>query len=668
MRHPLAGLLCALLLYPAAVLGASVQPIKAAPSTPVAAAPLGTGGGPRLAASDNIPAAELEAYIDGIVRSEAEDNHIAGVTVSVVQDGQVVMKKGYGFASFDPARRVDPNMTLFRIGSTSKTFTWILVMKAVEEGKIDLDAPVNKYLPTDLQIPSQGFKNEIRVRDLMTHSPGFEDRALGILFAADPAHIRPLDQWLKETRPNRVREPGVLSSYSNYGAALAGAMVAHVEGAPWPDLVEREILVPLGLSHISVREPYPPRADLPAPMPEALAKDLSQPLRWSAGGFKSRGTEYITPVAPAGVISASAADMGRYMLMLLGDGTLEGTTIFGPVAAKAFRTPMTKMPAEVGNWDAGFYEVTMRGGFHAYGHGGDTLSFHSNLMLVPELRLGIFISTNSEGGIKLSGPLPERVVTHFYAPPPEPPDRGTLKLTDALPYIGEYKMTRRPYSGLGSFVQSLQGIQIGYSPDGYLIATLQGQVNRLVPTATPGIFKSDLGPQGLAFELKNGRAQRLLTLTTAADRVSLIDQIAVLGLLALLVLVASVATLIGVAVRLGRGMPKTNLQAIAGQVQTASALLFLLGASGLAVLLVQATTDQTSIVYTWPSASALVFSIACLAASVLSLIDLGLVLPVWLGNGGWSAWRKLRFSATTLIFIALAIVLALRGALTPWMP
>ncbi|HXZ69144.1 MAG TPA: serine hydrolase domain-containing protein [Alphaproteobacteria bacterium] len=666
MRNRL-GLLCALLLTPAAALSASMQPIKASPSTPVAVAALGTGGGARLAVSDNMPPAELEAFVDGVVRADMDEDHIAGVTVSVVQNGAVVLKKGFGFASYDPVRRVDPDATLFRIGSITKTFTWILIMKAVEEGKIDLDAPVNKYLPADLQIPSQGFKNEIRVRDLMTHSPGFEDRALGILFADTPARIRPLDRWLRETRPNRVREPGELSSYSNYGAALAGEAVSHVEGAPWQDLVEQRIFSPLGLSHISDREPYPARADLPAPMLDALAKDLSQPFRWNAGGFKSRGTEYITPLAPAGVIAASASDMARYMLMLLGDGTLDGKVVFGPVAAKAFRTPMTKLPPESGNWDAGFVDTVMRGGWHAYGHNGGTLSFFSNMILVPELRLGIFVSTNTEGGSKLSDPLPAQIVTHFYVPPPDPPDQGKLKLADALPYIGEYIPTRRPYSGLAGFVQSLQALQVGYSPDGYLTLGFAGQVQRFLPTSDPGIVKSVDGPGEIVFEMKNGRAQRLITPGLAGDRADLAHQRAAFGLVLALALLASIAALVGLFVRLGRGMPKTALQGIATQVQIGSALLFIGAAAGLGVLQAQAA-DQASLVYAWPVPAILICSWAWLAASVLALVQLGLLVPVWVSSGGWSAWRKLRFSATTFIFIALGLVLALRGALEPWKP
>ena len=350
--------------------GAQVPAMLTPRQEPLAAQPEPPRAGPRLTPEQSIPPAELEAFVDATVQLAMDDKHIAGVTVSVVQDGRVVLEKGYGFASFAPARRVDPATTLFRIGSISKTFTWIEIMRAVEAGKIDLDAPVNGYLPPELQIPDEGFKQPIRVRDLMTHSPGFEDRALGVLFAATPADVLPLAEWLRRYRPRRVREPGELTSYSNYGAGLAGAIVEQVNGAKWQDLIERDVLGPLGITHITGREPYPPRADLPAPLSAELEADLSTPFRWNGVAFDARKFEYITQTAPAGAMSASAGDMARYMLLLLGDGTLDGVTVFGPEAARAFRTPMTKLPPEVGALDAGFFDQALPGGFRGYGHDG----------------------------------------------------------------------------------------------------------------------------------------------------------------------------------------------------------------------------------------------------------------------------------------------------------
>src|SRR6185503_8812814 len=152
----------------------------------------------------------------------------------------------------------------------------------------------------------------VRMRDLMTHSAGFEDRFAGILFIFDPNRIVPLESYLSEYRTHRVREPGVVTSYSNYGAALAGAAVSAVEGVPWQDVVERDILAPLGLAHTTTREPYPPRADLPAPLAGALARNVSTAFRWNGVAHVAREFEFITQAAPAGVMSATPSDIARY--------------------------------------------------------------------------------------------------------------------------------------------------------------------------------------------------------------------------------------------------------------------------------------------------------------------------------------------------------------------
>ncbi|WP_336605199.1 serine hydrolase domain-containing protein, partial [Phenylobacterium aquaticum] len=117
-----------------------------------------TAAGARLATVEPLPQAELEAFTDGLIRDAMDREHIAGVTVAVVQNGQVVLKKGYGAASLSPLRRVDPDTTLFRIGSISKTFTWIALMKEVEAGRIRIDAPINLYLPEILAVKDQGFR------------------------------------------------------------------------------------------------------------------------------------------------------------------------------------------------------------------------------------------------------------------------------------------------------------------------------------------------------------------------------------------------------------------------------------------------------------------------------------------------------------------------------
>jgi CubicO group peptidase (beta-lactamase class C family) len=250
-------------------------------------APVQARPGARLAPGAPIPQAELEAFVDGAVRDAMSADHIAGVTVSVVQNGQVALKKGYGFARQAPARPVDPDRTLFRLGPVSHTFAWIVVMKEVEAGHIRLTTPINLYLPEKLQVKDQGFKRPIYVGDLTTHSAGFEDRVLGHLFEDDPDRVRPLALYLRQERPRRVREAGTLSSPSDYGVALGGEAASYVTNKPFETLVEVEITAPWV-------SPTPPFA---SPIPPATICPVRCPPRWLA----------MYPTAIAGTTAVSSA-------------------------------------------------------------------------------------------------------------------------------------------------------------------------------------------------------------------------------------------------------------------------------------------------------------------------------------------------------------------------
>ncbi|HXQ11742.1 MAG TPA: serine hydrolase domain-containing protein [Caulobacteraceae bacterium] len=643
-----------------------------APQTRVAAAPAATqpASGPRLAPGAPIPPAELEALVDGVVREAMTTGHIAGAAVAVVQNGQVVLKKGYGFAA--PGRAVDPDNTLFRIGSLSKTFTWIAVMKEVEAGRMRLSAPINLYLPEPLQIPDQGFAQPILVRDLMSHSGGFEDRTLGQLFEKNPDRIRPLADYLREERPRRVRPSGQVSVYSNYGAMLAGEATSYVNGHPYQDLIESEITGPLGLAHTTFREPYPARADLPRPMPAALAADLSTGYRWAGGSWRPQTFEYVTQGAPAGAASSTAGDMARYMLMILNGGQIDGATIYGPATAAGFRTISFANAAGVNGWDDGFMDFALPGGFRGQGHGGDTLWFHSSLVTVPALNLGIFVTTNTDTGPLLTGTLPQRIVERFYAPLPAAPHPGDPAVVDDRNvYAGTYVNDRRAYHGLEKFVFMLLGqANISVSDDGRLLTPGPGDVQAWYPDGPPGHFRSVDGGETTAFEIRNGRAVRWFDPagTTAFDRVGVIDRASTLAVMSALAALAAIATLVGLAVRDRRESRETPTQARASLVQTTVSVLWLVAMASFAAW-AAGSGDVGRIVYGWPGPFVIVASSCALVGAMLTVLLLALTPVVWRGGrrlDSWSIWRKFRFTVTTVVFAAFAAQLLLWGALAPW--
>ena len=642
---------------------------EAPPPPPVAPAPQA-----RLQPGTPIPAAELEALVDGAVRQAMASDRIPGVTVSVVQNGQVVLKKGYGVAALSPARPVDPDRTLFRIGSISKLFTWTLVMREVEQGRMRLDAPINLYLPEPLQVRDQGYERQVMLRDLMTHSAGFEDRTLGRTFELKPNRVRSLNTYLRQERPRRVRAPGVLPEFSNYGAGLAGAALSQVTGKPYMDLVEAEILRPLGLNHTTFREPYPAESDLPAPMPAALAADASSGFAWDGAGYAVQPYEFISQLAPAGSASSTAGDMARLMQLILGNGGLDGAALYGPQTAAAFRTVTLRAGPGIQGWASGFMERPLPGGYDSFGHGGQTLNFRSNLVTVPALGLGVFISANSDSGGALADRLPGEIVARFYAAPTPQPEGSPDLYAMRKIYAGDYVNENRRVGGLELFVTLLSDRErIDVTPDGRLtVADGRGGGEALVPTGQAGQFREVSGAQRVAgFQFKGDQAVRWLAPSGAGtfERVGLLWRRRVLAGVALAALLASAATLIGLFTRDRLQFRQTDVQGRASAIQTSTAILWFVAVAGFGWWALRAQHDASVAFAEWPGPWVVIASSSALVASLCSLGQTLLLPVVWRGGRrveSWTAWRKLRFTTTALIFLGFSLLLMLWGALEPW--
>lgn len=648
---------------------AAAPPASLTTAAPVPPAPSGA----RLIPGQPIPAAELEAFVDGVMREAMARDHIAGATVAIVQNGQVVQKKGYGFASLSPARRVDPDRTLFRIGSISKTFTWIGVMREVEAGRLRLNDPVNLYLPERVQVRDQGYSNPVRVRHLLSHSAGFEDRALGHLMERDAARERPLTAYLRNERPRRVFGAGMVSSYSNYGAGLAGQAVAYLADKTFERQMEETLFLPLGMRNTSFREPHGGREGLPGPMPETLAANLATGYRWTSEGYEPRPFEFIGHLAPAGSASSTAGDMARYMQMLLNGGVLDGRMIYGPRTAQAFRTRLRNTPAGVNGWRHGFMEYSLPGGFEGYGHAGATLSFMSNMVVVPALNMGVFVTSNTDTGWDLQARLPAAVIRQFYAPPAAPRLGDRTLLDRAGLYEGYYLGTRRAYGGLEGFVGRISGgSQVAVSARGVLTTTHEGRTRTWVQAGDPDshTFVSTEGEERIAFQVANGQAESYLPPlgVMAYERAPFWSRPWVMAVAAALASAAALATLAGLAMRNRREFRQTSIQRLASLLQNTEAGLWI-AALALFGLWASKTGDFAAVMFGWPGPSLIIASACALVASVLSLLSLGLAPAIWRGGrrvDSWSALRKAGYTLTALIYMAFAVLLGLWGALSPW--
>ncbi|MGM0649816.1 MAG: serine hydrolase domain-containing protein [Bacteroidota bacterium] len=171
-----------------------------------------------------------------------DEMKIAGASISLIHNGELLLNKGYGYADIEEDRKVDPDRTLFRLGSISKLFTWIAVLQQVEQGSLNLDADINQYL-TSFSIP-ETYEEPVTLRSLMSHTPGFEDVLLH-LFLREGDPVPPLEEQFSEKLPRRIMPPLREAAYSNHGAGLAQLLVEKASGMPFEEYAASYIFTPL---------------------------------------------------------------------------------------------------------------------------------------------------------------------------------------------------------------------------------------------------------------------------------------------------------------------------------------------------------------------------------------------------------------------------------------
>ncbi|HKV63446.1 MAG TPA: serine hydrolase domain-containing protein [Candidatus Acidoferrum sp.] len=439
---------------------------------------------------------DLEGFFDGIIPLQLERSDVAGASVLVMKDGKDLLRKGYGYADIAKKKPVDPETTMFRLASISKLFTWVSVMQLAEQGKLDINADVNKYL--DFQI-APAFGKPITLRNLMTHTGGFEEEIRDIILT-DPKQAMPLREFLIENQPRRIFPPGEVPAYSNYGVGLGGYVVQRVSGEPFEQYVSEHIFLPLEMKHSSFKQP--------------LAEDLSP---FPSDGYRSDtekpavGFEIFNP-APAGGVSSTASDMGRFAQALLNAGEWEGHRI---LKTETLNTMWTR---QFGASDAlpamcmGFYQ-TWRNGLRFVGHGGDLIAFHSIFLLEPKEKLAIFVSYNSAGSANKTRTEILNAFADRYYPYSKKPEFQKFTKEELKTIAGTYQATRRSESNklkIGSLIG--QG-EVNVDKDGVLkiedFKDLRGHTRQWKPIGKD--LWHEVDEQGRMFAVRDnsGRIARL---------------------------------------------------------------------------------------------------------------------------------------------------------------
>ena len=586
----------------------------------------------------------LEAWLDGVMKASMTAHDVPGATVSVVADGETVLAKGYGEADVSSGRPVVANRTSFRIGSVSKLVTWTAVMQGVERDRLSLDADVNRYLEDSPVTVPERYGEPVTLEHLGTHTAGFEEELGGTIVPGE-SDLQPLGQALAENRPERVRPPGELPAYSNWGAALAGHVVAERANTTFARYVEREVFEPIGMTSSTFRQP----------VGSALRSRLAEGYVHRQGVYDRGEFEYVG-IPPAGSMSATATDMAAFMNAHLRNGSHDGGRILDPESVRSMHERHYTTVEGLDGMAYGFYEMD-ENGHEVIGHAGDTQLFHSLLFVLPEEDVGVFVSYNAAGGVPARGELFEAFMDRYYPASSDGP--ATADPGDLGRFTGDYRSTRIPYDSWLKVVGLPSTFQVNRGPNGTLVTSrLGGSAQRWRPVGERTFAEVD-GDRTIAFRTDEDGARSLFfdgqpfvaypRVGTAGDPLL---NVALAGL-ALLVALSTVVLYVGTAAwRRYRDRPATERRP-----RVARAVLALYGL--LALVLVGAVAVGAGDLVTLVSGGSPILAAIGVLPVLLALLaaaSVGFAALAW-REGYWTFPGRVHYTLVTAVAVAFVLQL-----------
>lgn len=606
---------------------------------------------PLQAAEVDGDAGRLESYVDGLAASQLRSEQVPGISLAIVKDGRVLLVKGYGVADIEKRTPVASD-TLFRLGSISKLFTWTATMQLVEQGRLDPHADVNRYLG-DAALPKTPYR-PVTLADLMTHRAGFEAADLGYGFFADAGKVPSLEAFVHNHRPALVREPGLITSYSNYGATLTGYVVQRVSQQSYPDYVQRHVFAPLDMRSTTFREPMQTdrgmRDDAMAP---ALAARTATGYVRVAGRQTPLPHEYIYPAAaPAGSAYSSADDMARFMLFYLGHLGQDAVPVLRPETMAAMRKREFADRAGTTDFAHGFFNGRLAG-HPTYGHTGAMIGFKSALLLVPDLDLGVYVAVNSAQGWPVVNDLPRLIAEHIAGPQPAQAGSPSAVFEPTLErFTGRYFGMRRSYTRLEKLLR-LQGADatVSATADNKLVIARGADVRTW--TAVAPLTFQELGGDDLVRFVADdqGRIVRFYPpagheayerMGWATSPSLLFAAIIAATLMALTMLLA-----VGRNLKQGRqdGRRWSWLIAVVATLTIVFAILFVLAMRNL-------SAEGIGLMFSWPTPALLIMTLAAKILAMAALSMLVALWPLW-RKRSWPLWARVQ---ATLFALSLCLL------------
>lgn len=309
-----------------------------------------------------------------------------GMAVAVVRDTQLVYAKGFGWADVEARKPVTPQ-TIFYIASTTKSFTGLAAALLDEQGRIDLDAPLSRYLPTaKLQAPLDA--DSITLRSLLSHTHGISnDGPIVLRTAYTGEHTN--DLLISVLAAHGPARNGRAYEYGNIGYNIAALAMDVALRESWRDVLQRLIFDPLGMSSTSAYVSRVPQ------------ERLAQPYRWEPTGFTrtTYGKADANMQAAGGLVS-SATDMARWLEAHINGGVVDGRRISPSAIAETHRRQATFSAERRGMSVRGYgfgWQIGTLGADTILSHGGGFTGFSTSMSFMPQRRIGVVVMTNASG-------------------------------------------------------------------------------------------------------------------------------------------------------------------------------------------------------------------------------------------------------------------------------
>ncbi|MET3507320.1 serine hydrolase [Halalkalibacter oceani] len=331
----------------------------------------------------------LNEFLEQFFAAEQVQPHYIGASVVVVKDGEVIGQKGYGYADQATETAVDPEETVFRVASVSKSFTAVAVMQLVEQGKIDLQEDIRTYLP-ELQFANP-YATPVTVAHLLTHTTGFEIRdPQASDLHEDFTRIVEMEDYVHEHMPSVVREPGTSYMYDNFASLLAGLLVEKVSGEPFERYMQTHLFEPLGMENSSYE------------LSDRMIGQL-------ATGYDQLGGEIplytVTPtIMPHGGMLSTAEDIGKFMIGFLEGGKTDEGEFLSEKSINLMETYQSAIHPLIPNTTYGFEAPMQLPGAGSSSRiitkAGDLTGFSSYLFMLPDEETGVFLTYNQNGALR----------------------------------------------------------------------------------------------------------------------------------------------------------------------------------------------------------------------------------------------------------------------------